>query len=120
VNVLRAFAAERDQGFERLQQTVTDFADGVLRSTTTLADEWANWGSQLDDASRQLFMDGVAHQLRGQLDGLTDSLSDLAAAGERLGQVFGEDARGVVEKVREVAELIERIKPLLDLVDQIA
>ena len=119
LTALDEFATARDQGFDDVTRTAGEFSEAISSSAQTLASEWDSYTEQLGQSAQQIFLEQISDLMGGQLDKLHGAFADFHGLGDNLSRVFGEDAEGVIGKLQEIAALIEQIKPLLDLVDEI-
>ncbi|MCK6394552.1 hypothetical protein [Zoogloea sp.] len=119
VQAIGDFGKARDAVFEELGALMQQVADALGQSDSVLLSDWGSSIEQLGQGADQLFVQDLGSSLRSDADQLTQALGFLQGNADRLSDVFGGDVGDLLNALKEISGLIERIKPLLEQVEML-
>jgi ElaB/YqjD/DUF883 family membrane-anchored ribosome-binding protein len=113
-----AFEEANSQRFETLTRSFDELSDTLSReSDVTLDDVRQATERTLNDA--EAFLRTTASHLEQGASMVSQGLELFGEEGRRVGQVFDSSVGQVLGKVQEVLNILDRIRPFLDLIDQL-
>jgi len=119
VQAIGDFGKARDAVFEELGALMQQVADALGQSDSVLLSDWGSSIEQLGQGADQLFVQDLGSSLRSDADQLAQALGFLQGNADRLSDVFGGDVGDLLNALKEISGLIERIKPLLEQVEML-
>jgi len=119
VHAIGDFGKARDAVFEELGALMQQVADALGQSDSVLLSDWGSSIEQLGQGADQLFVQDLGSSLRSDADQLAQALGFLQGNADRLSDVFGGDVGDLLNALKEISGLIERIKPLLEQVEML-
>lgn len=119
VQAIGDFGKARDAVFEELGALMQQVADALGQSDSVLLSDWGSSIDQLGQGADQLFVQDLGSSLRSDADQLAQALGFLQGNADRLSDVFGGDVGDLLNALKEISGLIERIKPLLEQVEML-
>lgn len=119
VQAIGDFGKARDAVFEELGALMQQVADALGQRDSVLLSDWGSSIEQLGQGADQLFVQDLGSSLRSDADQLAQALGFLQGNADRLSDVFGGDVGDLLNALKEISGLIERIKPLLEQVEML-
>lgn len=119
VQAIGDFGKARDAVFDELGALMQQVADALGQRDSVLLSDWGSSIEQLGQGADQLFVQDLGSSLRSDADQLAQALGFLQGNADRLSDVFGGDVGDLLNALKEISGLIERIKPLLEQVEML-
>jgi hypothetical protein len=88
--------------------------------TRRRVNDWNQAEMQLGSGTRQLLVQQVAKELQDQMQGVQDVLSVLRGGAGSASTAMAGDVARLIGSVREVANLLRQVEPLLRVIDELA
>ena len=116
---LTALQQQGVQHFSTLGQTYQELAGQTDQHLTSMEQHLDTSLEQMLNPFEHLWQHDIDSALTVNAGNLTEILDQFSAAGDQFGNLFDGDTRQILDKVQQVAALLERIKPIIDLADQL-
>jgi hypothetical protein len=106
-----------EQAVTALDTALGEMQDAVARSLEALE-------KNVDDETKEItgtvteMLDSARETISDFCATSSDVMGDLSAAADSLSMLFGTEAKGLLDKVKELLKVIEQIRPLLEAVEQ--
>ncbi|NHZ63216.1 hypothetical protein [Massilia genomosp. 1] len=105
--------------FAKLQSLCDDVARKVETICSALAKEWTQEIHTLAQGAESLLLSQIRDAVKVDIGGVTDTLDALRRSAEQLSGAIGEDAMRLVDSLSRIIELLDAIKPLIEIMRQL-
>lgn len=113
-----AFEEANSQRFETLTRSFDELSDTLGRESDATLEEVLRATERTLNESEQFLRTTASHLEQGA-NMVSQGLGLFGEEGRRVGQVFDSSVGQVLGKVQEVLNILDRIRPFLDLIDQL-
>jgi hypothetical protein len=117
--VIGVLSEQRDARFADLAVSCRNASQAGEALMQGLESDWSQRVTELARGADQMLIANVGVQLGGEVRSLLDSLASLRREADRVTDMIEADIGDLVHDTRQIMELVEKIEPLLRVVDEL-